>query len=85
MSLYSEYSDDDLEAEITDLKGRIIAAAKSDKAGVRVIAGEGRRLEFNAGGAAGAGMGGLKDLLAAAELEWNVRNGTPSRAIGVVF
>lgn len=85
MSLYSSYSDDDLALEIEDLKARIIAAGKSDKAGVRVIAGEGRRVEFNAGGAAGANVAGLRDLLAAAELEWNVRNGGEARAIGVRF
>lgn len=85
MSLYSSYSDDDLALEIDDLKARIIAAGKSDKAGVRVIAGEGRRVEFNAGGAAGANVAGLKDLLTAAEIELSRRNSDGARAIGVRF
>lgn len=84
MSLYSSYSDEDLAAEIEDLKARIIAAGKSDAAGVRSVAGEGRRLEFFAGGASGTNVDGLQKLLTAAELEWNRRN-SPGNAIGVVF
>lgn len=85
MSLYSSYSDDDLQAEIDGLKNRIIAAGKSDQAGVKVIHGEGRRVEFYRGGAIGD-VASLERLLAAAESEWNKRNGCfGGGAIGVRF
>lgn len=84
MSLYSEFSDDDLQGEIVDLKTRIIAAGKAANAGVRVIAGEGRRVEFNRGGAVGD-VGALENLLKAAEAEWNRRQGIVGGAIGVIF
>lgn len=84
MSLYSSYADEDLEAEIEDLKARIIAAGKAPGAGVKSVAGEGRRMEFfDAGG--GTNVSGLQKLLTAAELEWDRRNGDVGRAIGVVF
>lgn len=84
MSLYSSYSDDDLLAEIEDLKAKMIAAGKAPGAGVKSVAGEGRRMEFfSAGG--GANMDALQKLLTAAELEWAKRNGEYGAAIGVVF
>lgn len=86
MSLYSSYADEDLDAEIEDLKARIIAAGKSTDAGVRVVAGEGRRIEFNRGGSAAGSVEALTKLLAAAEAEWNLRNGAGGgQAIGVRF
>jgi hypothetical protein len=81
MGLYSSYSDPDLEAEIAELKAKIIAAAKDDNASVRSVAGEGRRIEF----APTTKASGLKDLLRQAEIELAIRNGNQGNAIGVNF
>lgn len=85
MSLYSDLTDEQLETEISSLKAKIRNASSGTQAGVKSIAGEGRRMEFFGGGG-GADLRGLKDLLASAELEWTRRGyGTAGRAIGVSF
>jgi hypothetical protein len=87
MSLYSRYSDDDLQGEIDDLKAKIIAASKADDAGLSAVAGEGRRLEWTS--TVGKGVQqllNLKNLLQIAEAEMARRtNCGGGEAIGVTF
>lgn len=86
MSLYSSYSEDDLQTEIDDLKARIIAASKDDAAGVAVIAGEGRRTEWTRNQGKGVQqLLNLQNLLRAAEEEMSRRTGCGFGAIGVNF
>jgi hypothetical protein len=86
MSLYGSYSDDDLAAEITDLKARIIAAGKADDAGVSVVAGERRRIEWTRTQGRGVQqLANLRELLREAEAEMTRRTSCGGGAIGVVF
>jgi hypothetical protein len=80
MSVYSDLTDEELEAEIADLRSRIRGAPGSPA--VKSVAGEGRRVEYE-----NMSSHGLRRLLTDALNEQERRNGTGlgGAAIGVRF
>lgn len=77
--MYEDLSDDDLKAEIIDLRGKIKIVVGGGTA--VVVAGEGRRVEYTA-----ANLKGLQSLLTAAIRERDERAGVQiSGAIAVTF
>ena len=84
MSLYSDLAEDQLVTEIATIKARIRAVGTGDTAGVKSIAGEGRRVEFFGSGG-GADLNGLRGLLREAEAALALLRGESGSAIGVGF
>lgn len=83
MSLYDDLDEAQLEIEIAALKAKIRAAASAPS--VRSIAGEGRRVEFFAGGGEGGSIADLRRMLADAERALGLLRGYGGSAIGVRF
>lgn len=86
MSVYDGMTEEQLGAEIEALRAQIVAVTKGGTAGVKSVAGEGRRMEFFEPGG-GTSVKGLRLLLAEAEALWTRKfgGGSGGTAIGVLF
>lgn len=84
MSVYADLTEEQLEAEIATLRQRIRDAGKSPTAGIKSIAGEGRRMEFFGSGGGTSTMD-LRRLLREATDALAMLRGDSGSAIGVRY